>query len=245
MNKVVIKKTTVVNVRNITVYRNAGVHDALVAVNKNNFGHGSIASARMARVDARNFRPIHAAPLINAKPASYKPKASRAIRSPEGSLKRPAVATRAPHTAADRDLKGEPNIRQAKLSRTTRPVGEPKQQKVGPAQPRSSSGSSTVKRPMGDRAHRSAPPRPESPRQAGRISKTLPPVTRRIPTQSGLKPQVAGPPTAVPQPQERRLAGESAVQLPANRVKGREKPSASLKNALKNAPQKRVGSGRP
>jgi len=100
VNKVVIKKTTVVQVQNINVYRNAAVHNALVAVDENHFGRGRISSFRIAGVNTQNLRPIHTAPRLNATPAGFEPDVRRGIRPPERNLKRPVVATRPPHAAA-------------------------------------------------------------------------------------------------------------------------------------------------
>jgi hypothetical protein len=228
VNNVVINKKTVVEVKNITVYRNAGVHNALVAVNENHFGRGHITSARIAQVDAKDFRSIHTAPRINATPENFRPDASRAIRPPEGNPERSVVATRPPHTAKGRTRGGDPKMGQAGVSRPLRLVGVPKQREVGPALPRPTYGHSTVERPMGDRTHRPAPPKLEGPRRAER--KAGPPMNRQAPPQQPRRePQVTAPATARPRLQDRgfenqplqesRFPGEPANQLSPNRVK--------------------------
>jgi len=254
VNNVVINKTTVVNVQNITVYRNAGVPNALVAVNKNHFGRGPITSARLAKADAKSFRPIHAAPKIDATPASFKPSASRGIRPPEASLKRSVIATRPPQTAAGPDLTKKPNKGQDRVSRPQQLVGVPKQREPGPALPRPHFGNSKVERPMDDRAPRSSPPKIEVPRQSEKVSKAGPSLTRQVPAQSRREPKVTGQSTAVRQPQtrrpeiktppERRLPGEPANQLSPNRGKGQNVSSTSLKAAPRRTPQERVWPGR-
>src|SRR6058998_1032862 len=87
VNDVVVNRTTVVNVTNINVYRNAEVRNAVVVVNENRFGRGPITTAREARVDPRSLHLTHEAPQIAARPASFVPTDSRGIRPPEASLK--------------------------------------------------------------------------------------------------------------------------------------------------------------
>ena len=106
VNNVVINNTTVVNVQNINVYRNSSVQNAVVVVNENRFGRGPITSARVTQVDAKSLQPIHTAPQVAATPASFVPTASRGIRPPEESLKRPVVATRPPHRRAGVGVRG-------------------------------------------------------------------------------------------------------------------------------------------
>ena len=101
MNNVVINRTTVVNVQEINVYRNASVRNAVVAVNENRFGRGPIRSARVTQVDEKSLRPIHTAPQVTATPASFVPRESRGIRPPEKVLERSVVATRTPHPARE------------------------------------------------------------------------------------------------------------------------------------------------
>ncbi|MGH7348196.1 MAG: DUF6600 domain-containing protein, partial [Candidatus Rokuibacteriota bacterium] len=55
VNNVVVKRTTVVNVTNITVYRNTNVQHAVVAVREENFGRGNVQQARIAQIDTRRL----------------------------------------------------------------------------------------------------------------------------------------------------------------------------------------------
>ena len=66
VNNVVVSNTTVVNVQNITVYRNASVPHAVVAVDRARFGHGPITGRRIAQVDGQRLRPLPGAPQISA-----------------------------------------------------------------------------------------------------------------------------------------------------------------------------------
>lgn len=223
VNNVVIKKTTVVQVQNINVYRNAAVHNAVVAVNENHFGRGRISSVRIAGVNTKNFRPTHGAPRFNATPVSFEPDARHGIRPPERNQKRPIVATRPPHASARQTPAIKPDIPQAGVSGPPHLVGAPGRRESGPALPRPPFGRSPLERPMGDRVQRSVPPRIQEPRSASGFSKTNPVVTRTLPTQSRRAPQVTGPPTAAGRspagrpeglhPQKRRYPGEPANNI--------------------------------
>jgi Family of unknown function (DUF6600) len=217
VNNVVIKKTTVVQVQNINVYRNANIHNALVAVDKNHFGRGPVSPARITGVNAKDFRPALSAPRLDAAPAVFKPIASRDIRPPERNLKRPIVATRPPQTAAGQALVKKPNIRPAQGSGPTHLVGTPRRQISGPVPTRQPPGNRTVERPMGDRAQRSVSPRLKDPQRTAGLADIGPSVTRPITPQSRSAPQATGPSVVVPrsqagrpealQPQKRRYPG--------------------------------------
>jgi hypothetical protein len=207
VNNRVINKTIVVNVQNITVYRNAGLHNALVTVNENRFGRGPIGPVRMAQVNAKNFRPIHTAPRIKATPASFKPNARPGIRPPEGSLKRPVVATRPPRIASGQASARASNTGQTKVAGPAHRDGVPKKRESGPVPSRLPFGQGTVKRPMSDRADAPAPLKHESPQAAKEVSKAGQPVIRQVPPQSRRKPQATGPATTARQLQVRRPEG--------------------------------------
>lgn len=100
VNDVVISRTTVVNVRNITVYRNVRVQDAVVAVRPDRFGRGGVADARIRQVDTRRLEPVRGAVDLRPDRASFAAASGRAMHPPESVLARPVVATRAPVTRA-------------------------------------------------------------------------------------------------------------------------------------------------
>ena len=192
VNNVIIKRTTVVQVQNIKVYRNVAVHNALVAVDENHFGRGRISSVRIAGVNTKNFRPIHTAPLLKATPTAFEPDASRGIRPPERNLKRSIVATRPPQLSAGQALVRKPNSRREGISGPPHLVGAPRQREAREAMQRPPFGRSTIERPMGDRTQRSVPPRFEEPRRTERLSKTGPLVTRPLLSQSANEPHGIG-----------------------------------------------------
>src|SRR5574337_935437 len=200
VNNVVINTTTVVNVQNINVYRNTGAPNAVVAVNKNRFGQGSIASARVAQVDVQSLRLTHTAPQVVATSASFAPTASRGVRPPEVTLKQPVVVTRPPQSGAETAAGG---------ARKVGPPGVPapaprhvltlQPRATAPVSSRPPFGQSTVERPMVDRTQLPSPPEA--------------PVTRRVPPPMRT-PQVATPAPTTPSPPPGRPA---TPPLPARR----------------------------
>lgn len=100
VNNVVVQRTTVVNVRNITVYRNVSVQNAVVAVRPDRFGRGSVGEARIRQVDTRRLEPVHGRVDLQPDRASFAAASGRGVRPPESVLARPTIATRAPVTRA-------------------------------------------------------------------------------------------------------------------------------------------------
>lgn len=101
VNNVTINHTTIVNANNITVYRNAAVSGAVVAVKADRFGQGPVAAARIAQVPVQQLQPIHGALAVKPVAASLVGGAGRAAAPPpRETLSRPVVATRAPQIAA-------------------------------------------------------------------------------------------------------------------------------------------------
>lgn len=221
VNNVVITRTTVVAVQHIRVYRNAGVPHALVAVSENRFGRGTITSARIEHVEARDFRPLHESPRINATPASFGPDSNRGIQPPKGNLQRPVVATRPPHTATERTAGATPNMgRAAAAGPAPRIVSVPPKRGPGMNMPRLPYGHSAIERSMGDRGRPPAPPNIERHRRPA----TGPPVMQEASPQNRRQPQASRPSIPGPQPQtrqyERQLApqGQGLPGEPANRI---------------------------
>jgi hypothetical protein len=222
VNNVVIGNTSVVNVQNINVYRNAGVRNGVVVVNENRFGHGPITSSHVTYVDGRNLQPSHAAPALSATPASFVPTAHRGIRPPEETLRRPVVATRPPHhwegSASGAERRAGPG---GVPGASPRLVSRPPQQESTPALPRAPFGQSTVEHPTGDRVQPSAPPRPEGSRHQGRGPTSPPPASPQGSADQRQAPQVARPTPVVPQaptpqkPEEAKRPGPGPTGPPA------------------------------
>jgi uncharacterized protein DUF6600 len=100
VNNVVVNRTTVVNVHNITVYRNVSVQNAVVAVRPDRFGRGPVGEARIRQVDTRRLEPVHGRVDLQPDRASFAAASGRGVRPPESVLARPTIATRAPVTRA-------------------------------------------------------------------------------------------------------------------------------------------------
>ena len=157
VNNVVVTNTTVVHVQGINVYRNATVKNAVVVVNQERFGRGPITSAREVKVDERALRPIHDAPQIASRPASFVPGKGRGVRPPEESLRRPVVATRAPHPVAEPVPGGErPAGAQTAPAPAPRLVTPPQPSASVAVPPRPPFGQSAVERPV--TVHSQTPP---------------------------------------------------------------------------------------
>ncbi len=222
VNNVVVSRTTVVRVENINVYHNAGVRNGLVVVREDRFGHGPITSARIAHVEAQQFRPVHAAPRVNAAPASFVPSDRRGVRPPEASLRRPVVATRAPQAEQGHGAAREPNQGPA-----PRLVSAPQQpREAATPLPRPAFGHSGVERSTTNRAKSPAPPKPGLSARPSRGSEAAPSANR--PVQRQPQGQVAGPAPAAP-----KMPGEPASRLSPKRseakspeVSGRKSPEA-------------------
>src|SRR5207247_1529867 len=93
-NNVVIQHNTYVNVRNVTVFQNTHVHNAVIAVQRDHFGRGHVEHVRLGAADAQRLRPIHGRLGVKPTPASLVAKEGHAIRPPQAVHARPVVATR-------------------------------------------------------------------------------------------------------------------------------------------------------
>ncbi len=98
VNNVVINRTTVVNVTNIT-FRNTRVINSVVTVRPDQFGRGRIRPRLVAFSELRGIAPIRGALPVKPVPASLTAGAPRGLRPPEVLLSRRVVATRPPHEA--------------------------------------------------------------------------------------------------------------------------------------------------
>ena len=96
VNNVVIQHNTFVNVRNVTVFQNTHVHNAVIGVNRDHFGRGHVEHVRLAAADVQRLRPIHGHLGVKPTPASLVAKEGHALRPPQAVHARPVVATRPP-----------------------------------------------------------------------------------------------------------------------------------------------------
>lgn len=203
VNNTVINNTTVVNVQNINVYRNASAPNAVVAVNRDRFGHGPIDPAREIQVDAKRLQPIHTAPQVSVTPASFVSTVSRGVRPPEESVKRTVVATRAWHPAPVPVAGAEHRPATVGIP-APRVVVAPQRREAVQVPARPPLGRNGVERP---RAERDLPPPPRAPENRA----ALPQPSQAARTAS---PRPAAPPAErpiTPPLSERRTAPHQMV----------------------------------
>jgi hypothetical protein len=144
VNNVVVQRTTVVNVNNITVYRNVNVRNAVVAIRQDHFGARSVQDARIPRVDVRRLEPVRgplnvrpeagsvgaargsAAPppaAAPARPVAVTPRPVGRPVAPRGEAQRPSPGVSAPASRIDsRPMAAEPAPTPARPSSGERQV---------------------------------------------------------------------------------------------------------------------------
>ncbi|HET7468552.1 MAG TPA: DUF6600 domain-containing protein, partial [Gemmatimonadales bacterium] len=195
VNNVVINQTTVVNVNNITVYRNAGVQHAVVAVQQDHFGRRAVQEARVApaQVDVRRLEPVRGALQVTPAAASFVAASGKATRPPEAALARPVVATRphaAPSVAPRAEGQGAPPVVRTPAARI---VPAPKTAQPAPVPSQPPPGTNTIERP------RQPQPPPSDTTQRPAVAPT-PRDTRRQDAGTPLPPrgQLRGPEPAPP-----------------------------------------------
>ena len=99
VNNVVVKNTTIINVKNITTYRNVtGVRgtNAVVGVAADRFGHADARPSRFSEADVQKLAPVRGQLAVKPVAASLAPSSGTAIRPPEKVQGRSVVATRPP-----------------------------------------------------------------------------------------------------------------------------------------------------
>jgi len=145
VNNVIVQRTTVVNVNNITVYRNVNVRNAVVAIRRDHFGARSVQEARIPRVDVRRLEPVRGA--LNVRPQAGSVGAARgpAARPPAGAPARPVAVTPRP---VDRPVvpRGEAQHASPGVSAPPRNVSPPRAAEPAPTPARPPSGERQVER---------------------------------------------------------------------------------------------------
>jgi hypothetical protein len=220
VNNRVVHRTTVVRVEEIHHYRNAHVHNAIVAVPEGRFHRGGFTKERFARMDAKDLQPMHTAPQARETPAGFVPTAKHGLRPPERDIRRPVVATRPPHASAEPAERRE-RRQDVKVSSSPDPhiVQRPQLHENSAELPRPPFGQSAIeRRPETGRAQQPAPPKNEGLRRPDRYPASRPPVVHRQPPQ--------------PQPPQRPEQGLSRTPAPsapaATRIKSFPLPARQL-----------------
>src|SRR5438309_8044024 len=101
-NHGVVTRTTVVDVRNVTVYKNAGVRNAVVAVRADAFGRRGVHEARVTEVDVRRLEPIHGRLRVTPDASSFVAGSGAAVKTPSQIQQRQVVATLQPDASFER-----------------------------------------------------------------------------------------------------------------------------------------------
>jgi hypothetical protein len=216
VNNVVINRTTVVNAQNVTVYRNAGVRNAVVAVEHQRFGRGSVSGARIAQGDAARLEPVRGRLDVQPVGASLAPTTVRGARPPDDRRARSVVATRAPQGRSEANGP-EPAARgrAAEATPSQRLVPAPRQPNADVESPRPPFGRGQAERPQ-------PPPPPRlggaQPRDAGIAAPRNRPQTAP-PEQARTSPRVEtprqpGPPAGVAHPQPSSRVDAPRPQAP-------------------------------
>ena len=205
VNNITINKTEIINVNDIHEHRNASVRNAVVAVQRDRFLNGPIEHAQVTRVDPSHLTPVRGALPLKPTAASLTPATGRANRPPESVIRRPVVATRAPHDVAA-------PLRDAGIKPRTDVAPAP--ERIVPA-PRRPPGTAEMTRPpfshgnAPERARPALPPRFEGSQPAARPAPV--PEARRVP-QAQPPPQARRPEPIAPQAPP--LREPPAVQQP-------------------------------
>ena len=256
VNNVVINRTTVVNVQHITVYRNATVPNALVAVEHQRFGHGPVVSGRVARVDVRGLEPVRGQLVAKPSPVSLAPTTVRGVRPPDERFARPVVATRAPQPSSV-----VPAIEETR--RTPAAGGAAPSPRLVPAPREGDPTLVSPRPPFGQgRSERPQPPPPQAPPTSA--SRPEPRAAAPVPVQPGAiparrpapapqapsvkrEPPVGGEPRATtsPAPSVVRQAPPPAPPTPPARVETPGAPVRSLPGEAANRLSPGRGEVRP
>jgi len=195
VDKRVVRNTTVVNVKEIKIYRNVGVRNAVVGVKKGHFGRGPITSARVKKVDVKKLKPIQNGPPVNRRPASFVRTEKRGIRPAEKISRGSVVANRPPQARVEsspgRDRNtGEPGV----ISRTSRILPAPEKRETAPVARQSNYGRKEGVPKTSDPGRPPAPPKAQNPSRPERAPQAPPSVIPKAPLPKEQGPQVAGPP---------------------------------------------------
>jgi hypothetical protein len=180
-------------VREVTVYRNVTVVNAVVAVRSDRFGRGPVHEARIARPDISHLQPVRGRLDIKPEPVSFTPGTGRAVRPPETPVGRTVVSTRPPAHRIEPPRGAEP------------PRGKAESPRGKDETPRGKGDAARGKDPRPEAARQPQPSgpgaaRPEGPKPEGR-RETKPDARPARPDKSPVEPpsaKVAPPVHPVP-----------------------------------------------
>jgi hypothetical protein len=233
VNNVVIQKNVFVNVRNVTVFRNERVHNAVIAVHRDHFGQGRMEHLHLTAADAHHLRPFRGQLGVKPTAASLVAKQGRGHAPPAAVYERPVVATHRPQDFSNRlhaaglnpDAHAAPPPRLVQGRQPHGPAGEPAARRSAlpppPGGERHQSGQAGSRPASPPRHEHIARPNQGSPRDRGAPS---------APVESGHRPpDVTGArerhaPPAPPRQAERNQAGRGNAAPPPPRQVERNNP---------------------
>ena len=246
VNNVVINRGAVVNVQTINVYRNVGVHNAVVVVDHQRFGRGSVAPSRVHQGDVRGLEIVRGRLDVKPVPVSLAPTTVRGARPSDDRHVRPVVATRAPQARVDsaviegghsgRDVGPSPRIvpaprPNAAVESPRAPIGQGRSERPQPSPPPRFGGQPRTPEAGGLAPRQSVTP----PAREGRPAGPAPSVTPRAES----RPQ-APTPRVEPRPTA------PAPQAPIPRADApRVQPAPHIEAPRPQAPAPRVDAPRP
>ena len=102
VNNVVINNTRIVNVTNITKFQNVNVRNAMVAVDRNQFGRGRMEHVRLDPERVQRLQPVRGDLRVRPVAASLVPREARGQRPPDRLQTRQVVTTRPPQDPMSR-----------------------------------------------------------------------------------------------------------------------------------------------
>ncbi len=201
VNNVVVRNTTVINAKNITVYSNSRVKDGIVAVRQDDFTGRRVVDHRVRPGDVRHMEPV--APAATATPASLVPAAPRAAVKPAPDLvDRQVIGSRRGPARAAPDDRADPGQAVRDVPRSPAPAGrstprqtEPVPSAVRPSPPQ------TAPAPPGD----ARTDRPGEPGVSG---------DKRAPARPPAATAPAPPPAKQRQTEPRQLGGTPPTPPP-------------------------------
>lgn len=171
VNDVVVKRETVVEVKEIHVYQNARVRDAVVAVDRDHFGRRSREAAHFTRARYEKLEPLRDDFPVKPDRSSLVAEAREAKRPPKELRQRSVVATREPRIEVPRGL--ETRERKAERApaeaRDAEPAAPPPPRVVSP--PRAGERIAASQRPpFGTQSEVERRPPPPPPRFEERVA---------------------------------------------------------------------------
>jgi hypothetical protein len=231
VNNVVVNRTTVINVTNITVYRNTNVRNAVVAVREDAFGRRAVHEARVTEVDVRRLEPVRGALRVRPDASSFVAAHGAAVKPPPQTVERRVVATRRPVARVAPPEAGRERTAPAVTAPAPRIVPAPKPASTTSTPARPPFGASPIERERASAPPRfenrrpesradspRSEPRVEAPRPEPRAEAPRPESRAEAPRPEG-RPEIARPDAAREVGRQREVSSPRALPgEPANRV---------------------------